>query len=213
MNPEAMACQRLTAGVLYAPLQIQMVDLNRLYAIITERYQYQNLTHLPDGVRMANPNGDCFIQTTRVQVNEGVLHFQASKEKCLDIFKIVSDRLNIRQFVTFGIKLTAFLPLSEPEAASQFAEARLLAVMPDQWALLGPGRKGAGLRVVLHQNGVHDVRIEPFYNDTSQLYVELDVQHPEHFSSLDGVEEKMDAAYNYLFGNLKDFLASFQARA
>lgn len=209
MNLELMTCQRFTAGILYPPLQIQMVDLNRLYAVITERYQYQSLTHLPDGVRMANPTGDCFIQTTRIQVNESVIHFQSSKEKCLDIFKIVSERLNIQKFLTFGVKLTAFLPLSKLEAASQFVEAHLLAVRPDQWALLGPGRKGAGLRIVLHQDGVHDLRIEPFFNDTSQLYIELDVQHPEPFDSLEGVEEKIDSAYNYLFGNLKDFLASF----
>ncbi|MDH7482435.1 MAG: hypothetical protein QHH26_10765 [Armatimonadota bacterium] len=209
MNPELMTCQRLTAGILYPPLQIQMVDLNRLYAVITERYQYHNLTHLPDGVRMANPTGDCFIQTTRIQVNEAVVHFQASKEKCLDIFQIVSERLNIQKYLTFGIKLTALLPLSKPDAAPQFTEAHLLAIRPDQWALLGPGRKGAGLRVVLHQDGIHDLRIEPFFNDTSQLYIELDVQHPEPFDSLEGIEEKMDSAYNYLFGNLKDFLASF----
>ena len=210
MNPEIMTCQRFTAGIIYPPLQLQTVDLNRLYAAITERYDYQSLTHLSDGIRMANPNGDCFVQVGRVQVNEGVVHFQSSKEKTLDIFRTVAEWLHVRQFMNFGIKLTAFLPLDRPGAASEFVESNLLAVTTDQWALLGPGRKGAGLRIVLHQNGVHDVRIEPFYNDTSQLYIELDVQHPEPFNSLDGLEEKMDAVYEYLFGNLKDFLASFK---
>jgi hypothetical protein len=56
---------------------------------------------------------------------------------------------------------------------------------------------------------VHDLRIEPFFNDTSQLYIELDVQHPNPLDSLDLVEQRMDAVYEYLFGNVKDFLGSF----
>jgi len=210
MNPELLTCRRLTAGLLYAPLSLQTVDLNRLYALVTERYPYQTLQHLPDGVRMANPDSDCFVQQTRVQVNENVMYFQASKEKCLDIFNLVQSRLSIPQFLTFGVKLTAFLPLSEPDAATELLESRALAILPKQWELLGPGRRGSGLRIVLHQDGVHELRIEPFFNDPSQLYVELDVQHPQPFTGLEGVEGRMDAAYEYLFGNVKDFLASLK---
>ncbi len=213
INPELMTCQRLTTGLLYPPLSLQGVNLNRLYAIITERFPYQTLQHLPDGVRMANPQDDCFVQQTRVQVNENVVHFQASKEKCLEIFGLVRERLNIQQFLTFGVKLTAFLPLTAPDAAAQFVESRALAVSDEQWELLGPGRKGTGLRVVLHQNGIHELKIEPFFKDTSQLYVELDVQHPDPFTGLDGVEGKMDEAYNFVFGPLKDFLASFDSQS
>ena len=116
----------------------------------------------------------------------------------------------IQQFLTFGVKLTSFLPLFEPNASAEFLESRALAIRPDQWDLLGPGRKGTGLRIVLHQDGVHELRIEPFFNDLSQLYVELDVQHPQPFSGLEGVEAKMDAAYDYMFGKVKDFLASLK---
>jgi hypothetical protein len=200
----------MTAGLLYQPLPLQTVDLNRLYAIITERYPYQALQHLPDGVRMANPENDCFVQQSRVQINENVMYFDASKEKALDIFNIVSEKLGVRSFLTLGIKLIAFLPLSEPDEASKFLESRVLAVRPEEWEILGSGRKGAGIRIVLHQDGVHEVKIEPFFNDLSQLYVELDVQHPEPFVGLGNVEGRMDAAYKYLFGNVKDFLASLK---
>ena len=200
----------MTAGLLYPPLQLQSVDLNRLYAMITERYPYQNLQHLPDGIRMANPDSDCFVQQTRIQVNENVMYFQASKEKCMDIFRLVTEKLGIQQFLTFGIKLTAFLPMSKPDDAAEFLESTALAIKPDQWELLGPGRKGTGIRVVLHQNGVHELKIEPFFNDLTQLYVELDVQHPQPFSGLDTIESKMDSAYDYLFTNAKAFLGSLR---
>ena len=51
MNLELLTCRRLTAGLIYPPLSVQPADLNRLYVIITERYPYQSLQHLPDGIR------------------------------------------------------------------------------------------------------------------------------------------------------------------
>ena len=205
MKTELLTCRRLTAGVVYAPLQLNQQQVNRIYADVTERYPFQTLQHLPDGARMANPNGDFFIQTTRMQVNEGVDFFQSSKEKSLDLFRIAQDKLNIPQFMTFGIKLTAFLPI-EGRTSAEVLEDSALKAIKDNMEILGPGRKGVGLRFVLHQDGVHELRIEPFFNDISQLYVELDVQHPSPFNDLSLVEPRMDAAYDYLFREVQGFL-------
>lgn len=212
MNPELIGCRRLTAGLIFPPIALQNVNLNRLYADITERFPYQNLQHLPDGIRMANQDSDCFVQQNRIQVNENVMHFQASKEKVMEIFKIAREWLGLQQFLTFGVKLTAFLPFDGPGEAAQFIEGKMLTVSDAQWDLLGAGRKGTGLRIVLHQAGIHELKIEPFFNDPSQLYIELDVQHPEPFTDLCDVEGKMDAAYHFIYGPVKQFLVSADAR-
>ena len=205
MKTELLACRRLTAGVVYPPYQLQQQQVNRIYADVTERYPFQTLQHLPDGARMANPTGDFFIQTTRMQVNDNVDYFQSSKERAIDLFRMAQERLNIPQFVTFGVKLTAFLPIEGANAA-QIIENTALASIKDNMEILGPGRKGVGLRFVLHQDGVHELKIEPFFNDLSQLYIELDVQHPTPFNDLGVVEPKMDAAYDYLFREVQGFL-------
>ncbi len=206
MNFELLTLRRLTVGLLYQPVALQTVDLNRLYALITENYAYQALQHLPDGVRMANADNDCFIQQSRIQLNEEVMYFAASKEKCLDIFRVVTSKLGLNQFVNFGVKLTAFMPMDDENAATKFIESRALAVRPEEWEILGAGRQGTGLRIVLHRDGVHELRIEPFFSDSSQLYVELDVQHPEPFTGLESLDGKMDAAYSFMFDNVKPFL-------
>jgi len=205
MKTEPLACQRLTAGVVYPPYQLQQQQVNRIYADITERYPFQTLQHLPDGARMANPTGDFFIQTTRMQVNDAVDYFQSSKEKALDLFRMAQERLSIAQFVTFGIKLTAFLPVEGGDAVHVIEDSALKAIK-DNMDILGPGRKGVGLRFVLHQDGVHELKIEPLFSDPSQLYVELDVQHPTPFSDLALIEPRMDAAYDYLFREVQGFL-------
>ncbi len=133
---------------------------------------------------MANPTGDFFIQATRMQVNDTVDYFQSSKERAIDLFRLAQDKLNVPQFATFGIKLTAFLPLEDGPNAAQLIENSALASIKDNLELLGPGRQGVGLRCVLHQDGVHELKIEPFFGDLTQLYVELDVQHPTQFTDL-----------------------------
>jgi len=207
MKTELLSCRRLTAGVVYPPYQLQQQQVNRIYADITERYPYQTLQHLPDGARMANPSGDFFIQTTRLQVNENVDYFQSTKKKCMELFELAQAKLEVPQFMTFGIKLTAFLPMGEGSNAAQALENAALKSIKDNIELLGPGRKGVGLRFVLHQDGVHELKIEPFFGDLSQLYVELDVQHPNNpFSDISSIEPKMDAAYDYLFREVQGFL-------
>jgi hypothetical protein len=209
MNPELLTLRRLTAGVIFPPHGFQPVDVNRIYAGITERYPYQSLQHLPDGARMANPDGDCFIQQTRIQMNESVMHFQSTKEKCVDLFSIIQSQLQIPQFMTFGVKLTAFMPMNEAPRAVQFIERRMLSGMAENLNILGADRQGVGIRVVLHREGVYELKIEPFFGDLSQIYVELDVQHPTPFEDISIVEEKMQAAYDYLFGEVRSFLVSF----
>ncbi len=209
MNPELLTLRRMTTGVLFPPAGLNPVQVNRIYATITERYPYQHLQHLPDGARMANPDGDFFIQQSRIQMNERVVHFQSAREKCVDLFNIVQSQVQIPQFVTFGVKLTAFLPLGEAPMAAQFLEQQMLPVLSEHMELLGKGRQGVGVRIVLHQDGVHELKIEPFFEDPSQLYIELDVQHPGPFNDLFMVEPSIDAAYDYLFGEVKDFIVAF----
>lgn len=207
LNAELLTCRKLTVGVVYPPYQLQHQQVNHIYADITERYPYQTLQHLPDGARMANPTSDFFIQATRMQVNDTVDYFQSSKEKAIDLFRLAQAKLNIPQFMTMGVKLTAFLPVppNGPNSA-QLLEKVALGSIIDNLDLLGPGRQGTGLRIVLHQDGVHELKIEPFFGDLTQLYVELDVQHPTPFNDLDMVEPWMDAAYDYLFREVKGFL-------
>lgn len=209
MNPELLTLRRLTVGLLYPPRGLHPVEVNHIYANITERYPYQSLQHLPDGARMANPDSDCFIQQNRIQINEAVMHFQTAKEKCMDMLGIIQSHLNIPQFMTLGIKLTAFVPMNEAPRAAQYIENKMLPNMSDKLEILGPGRQGVGIRLVLHHEGINEIKIEPFFSDLSQIYVELDVQHPEPFMDLSNVERKMESAYNYLFGGVKDFLVSF----
>ncbi len=206
MNVELLTCQRMTAGLVYPPYPLQPPQVNQIYTDISVRYPFQSLQHLPDGARMANPAGDFFIRATLMQINEGVDFFPSSKERAIDLFQIAQERLRVPQFTVFGIKLTALLPLQEQKNAAALLEHAALDKIENNLELLGPGRQGVGLRIVLHQDGIRELKIEPFFKDLSQLYIELDVQHPTAFNDVSTVEPWMDSAYDYLFREVKGFL-------
>jgi len=205
MNTELLSCRRLTVGIVFPAYTLEHVQVNRIYADITERFPYQQMQHLPDGGRMSNPNGDFFIQTTRLQVNENIDYFHSTKDKAIDLFGIAQSRLKIPQFTNFGIKLTAALPVENKDAASTL-EQSAFASIKSALDLLSPERKGTGLRVVIHKEGIHEVKIEPLFSDISQIYIDLDVQYPQPFTDINSIGPKMGAAYDYLFGEIRAFL-------
>ncbi len=216
LNTELLSCRRLTTGLMFPARQFQPGELNRLYAQVTEQYPYQTLQHLPDGVRMANPENDCIIQggqipnPGRIQINENdFFHFEAAKQKVLQVFRIVCDELSVQQFLAFGVKLTAFLPTQDRSSAEIIENSALGGFKPllDE---LGTGRQGTGLRVVLHNDGVFDLRIEPFFGDLSNLYIELDLQQPEPFNNLDSLDARMSRAYKFLNEDIRTMLGHME---
>jgi hypothetical protein len=210
MNLELMTAQRLTAGLVFPPRPLQKAQLTSLYAKISGRYEYGQFHILPDGARLGHgQDSECFIQAGRIQVNETIsTHFEMSKQKAVDLFQTIVSDLGINQFVAFGVKLIASCPAGEDRDASRQIEAGFLRIGESELGRLGPGRRGTGIRVNLHREGIYDIRIEPLLRDMRLLHVELDVQFPEPFTDLSRIERQMETAYSYLFGELKDFMAA-----
>ncbi|MGQ9697699.1 MAG: hypothetical protein ACUVRO_06860, partial [Armatimonadota bacterium] len=147
-------------------------------------------------------------QNTRTQVHEAVAtHFQMAKERAQQIFETVMGQLHVTQFQVFGVKLIAFQPTNGSAAA--LLEDRLLAATPEQLAILGGGRRGTGFRFnFLKDNANYDLRIEPYFADLSHIFVELDVNYHVPMLSLQEMGPRMDRVYEYLLGEVRQFLAS-----
>ncbi|MCC6483917.1 MAG: hypothetical protein IT209_03635 [Armatimonadetes bacterium] len=221
MNTELLNARRMTAGLLFPGRPFEASEMNRLYAAVTEQFPYQNLQHLPNGVRMYNPENDCIItmgsapgqnnpgEAGRLQINDAnIFHFELTKEKTLQVFEMVSENLNIQQFLTFGVKLTSFMPVEDAGAAA-LLENSVFSAFKTQLNQLSGERKGCGMRLVTHSNnGAYDLRIEPFFSDLSQLYVELDVQFGANpISGVDPVETMMDSAYQFLNEDVRHLIS------
>jgi len=154
---------------------------------------------------MSNATGDFFIQTTRMQVNENIDYFHATKDKTIDLFNIAQTRMNVPQFTNFGVKLTASLPAEGKDAAAA-VERGIFKSVRSSLDKLSTDRKGIGMRVVIHKEGIHEIKIEPLFSDMTQIYIDLDVQYPQPFTEIKSIEPKLAAAYDFLFGEIRSFI-------
>lgn len=210
MNFELMNAKRIAVGIMFPPHKMDKAQLTDLYSQINRRHEYAAFTLLPDGARLAHGENELFIQHTRMQMNETVsTHFDFAKQKAIDLFRMISSKLGISRFLALRTKIIAFLPFEPPGTAAQFLEDNLLKVNEAQYDKLGPGRRGTGIRITMHKDGIYEVRVEPFLANLSQMYIELDIQFPEVFTAVDEMDGRMTKAYDFLFGNVKDFIASF----
>jgi hypothetical protein len=208
INADQMQGRRLTAGVLYPPADLPRTQLTKLYAAISEKYpEYQTFSALPDGAILAGTAGNCIIQAGRLQLNEDFGVFQVTKEKFVDVMRVVTERLGISQFVQFGVKIAATAPMRSPMQAGQFLEEALLKLSGDQLDRLGTKRAGAGLRAFVERDGATcTLQIEPLFQDQSHVFLEVDAQYADPFTKLDDIEAKIQRVYDYVFTDVKGFI-------
>lgn len=209
--------ERLIAGFFiqprkYPPGPFARGQLALLYGKVTEKYNYPNFNQLPNGAVMLQPATQSHVQLQEllVQVNEAIeIHFNATKDKVVDVLKIVADHFQLDTFANLGVKLTARWPVSGEHQASSFLEGKYLKISETSFGILGPGRDATGLRFHFNRgSSMYDLRIEPHLQDLSKLWIEVDIQYPGPFKGLKEVSPQIQAAYDYLIDEVKRFLES-----
>jgi len=209
--------ERLIVGFLvqpkkYPPGPFERGQVALLYGKVTEKYNYPNFNQLPSGAVMLQPATQSHVQLQEllVQVNEAIdIHFNATKDKVLDVLRIVAEHFQLDAFSNLGVKLIARWPVSGEHEASSFLEGKYLKISDTSFGILGPGRDASGLRFHFNRsNSLYDLRIEPQLQDLSKLWIEVDIQYPSPFRGLKEVGPQIQVAYDYLTSDVKHFLES-----
>ncbi len=196
----------------YPPGPFERSQLAIVYSKITQKYDYSNFNLLQNGAVMLRPATQSHVQLQEllVQVNEAIeVHFNASKEKVLDIFEIITKHFQLDTFHHLGVKLIAAWPVSGDNQASMFLEEKYFKISETSFAILGPGRDALGMRFHFNRgNSLYNLRIEPQLQNLSRLWIELDIQYPTSFKGLKEIGSNMQTAYDYLFNEVRSFLES-----
>ena len=183
-----------------------------LYSKVTQKYHYPNFNLLPNGAVMLQPATQSHVQLQEllVQVNEAIeIHFEPAKDKIMDIFRIIIEHFQLDALANLGVKLIARCPVSGEHQASSFLEGKYLRISEASFGILGSGRIATGLRFHFKRgNSEYDLRIEPHLQDLSKLWIEVDIQYPGLFRELKEIGPQIQAAYDYLTGEVKSFLVS-----
>lgn len=216
MDTRVMREIRLIVGLVPTPTRMPpqpfgKTQLTQLYSKINDKYDYGSFIFLPDGARIAHQEQDqILVQTGLIQFNEPVLvDFVPTKEKVIDLLRIIVEHLRLRQFLTLGIKLICHLPVSGTTKADKLLENRFLGLHEEQLKLLGPDRLGTGLRFHFStQDSIWDLRVEPFFQDLEKLYVEMDKHYKQAFEGIQGVEAGIQSVRDYVFTEVRNLLES-----
>ncbi len=209
--------ERLIAGFFvqprkYPPGPFDRGQLALLYGKVTGKYDYPNFNQLPNGAVMLQPATQSHVQLQEllVQVNEAIdIHFNATKDKTLDVFHIIADHFQLDTFANMAVRLIALWPVSGEHQASSFLEGQYLKISETTFGVLGPGRDATGLRFHFNRGSrMYNLRIEPHLQDLSKLWIEIDIQYPGPFKGLKDIGTQIQAAYDYLVDEVKRFLES-----
>lgn len=214
MNPELLRATYLGATARFPPLPaIERPVLTELFGRITRRYPYQSFTFLLNGAKMAGAEeAECLILNDHVEVGEVIhTHFTITKEKISDIFGTVKEALKIPVFFALAVRLRALWPCDPGVTATDFLNSRLLKIEPDQFQYLRMPVAGVGLRFNCPRlpHEIYDFKIEPFFRDTTNLFIEMNAQFPEPLQTATATEERMQHVYDYVFGEIKSFICAF----
>ncbi len=209
MNLELLTCRRLTAALLYSPISFTRPDLALLFSTFSERFELSSFLYLPDGAKFSQGETEILVQQGRVQATFGFTsHFPGLRDRVLDAFRLVTERFTPQEMTAFGIKLIAFQPTEG--SAAELLEKALLGDVSERLDRLGPGRKGTGFRFNFHRDAVYDLRIEPYFLDLHQIYIELDVNYHQPVTALEEIAPLMGRSYDYLLTDVREFLAGLE---
>jgi len=217
LDNKLLRAERLITGFFvqpqrYPPGPFDRSQLAMVYSKITQKYDYPTFNQLPNGAIMLKPATQSHVQLQEllVQVNEEIeIHFDATKQKVLDIFQIITNHFQLDTFAHFGVKLIARWPVSGDNQASRFLEDKYFRISDTSFAVLGPGRDASGMRFHFNRaDSKCDLHIEPQFQDLSKLHIDVDIQYPGAFKGLKEIGSKMQNAYDYLFNEVRSFLES-----
>ncbi len=217
MEETALRIVHFRIQALYPPTVPRFVGsaLQELYLKISERHQFEKFELIGDqGAKLSTEAvRNCEILRDRIVLWEDVQRsFELVTKDFVDILEIVKGKFNMPILVGFSCVLRAFWPLPTGMDASSFIRSKALNINDDQFRLLGITVAGTGLRVNCPDrahNKIHDFKIEPFFRDPRDLFIELASSFLEPIQTVSICEQKMKECYEFLMNNIVNFVKSF----
>lgn len=213
MNPELLRSIYFGMEIVYPPLtSLDKQMLTELYGQVNQRYNYVSFTLLGNGAQF-NENGGsfCRIMNDRIHLSEENLQadIQIYKEKAVDIIKTFQAKTKVPIFLMQSITLRALWPCGTDQNASEMIQERFLKIGPEDIEKLERPFAGVGLRLNSPtQENVFDIKIEPWFRDLKQIFIELRGEFPQPIQTLDIAEKRIDQVYQYLFHQISRFISA-----
>lgn len=203
-------------------------DLQRVHALAfaDERCQYQNFQLVPGGATLSNPQNQAGAVSAavflpdRVQIREEMtgLSREEFQERMERIAELAFSVLQIQQILVQNFVVRSLVNPRNFYDSREFVARSLLNMEEEDFACLERHPQILGIRFVFPQTpevrGTYNVRIESYAADPRSLFIEnlgvfKSIVGP---GNLDDLTSNFFAVYDYIDGNVIDFISQFDAR-
>jgi hypothetical protein len=211
MNPELLRSIYFGMEIVYPPSNtLDKQQLTELYGQINQRYNYVSFALLGNGAQLTEANNSvCRILQDRIQLSEENLQadIQIYKEKAIEIVRVVQEKIHIPIFLMQSITLRALWPCNNNQNAYEVLQDKFLKIQPEEVEKLERPLAGIGLRFNSPTpENVFDFKVEPWFRDMNQIFIELRGEFPQPIQTLDIAEKRVDQVYQYLFHQIRGFI-------
>ena len=216
MNQELLKTIHFSMEIVYPPVtNLDKMMLTDIYANISKRHDYSTFNWLGNGAQLMENSGSiCRILNDRIQFQEENMQadIQVYKEKSMDIISIVKEKVNIPTYVFQVVTLRALWACDPGNNAADFIMQHFLKMDPEELAILQRPLAGVGIRMNLPTpQEIFDFRIEPWFRDINNLFVELRGEYPGTFQDVETPAKRIDSTYQFLFNKISQFIINKQA--
>ena len=189
------------------PAPYPMEELEQVVFEITQDYPFQQFDFLPGetGLQLTNtPSDVVIVQPGLHQVQAPVeLTQERAREKAATIIDRISKGLNTADYLAYGVKVVAHVPLpgAHPDG-KRFVSEKLMRT-EDLARELGPDFFGGGVkyRSISDDAALEEVLlVEPFVPDNSLVFVDFDVHRRRPFSGLDQLDTWIANCFSFVSG-------------
>ncbi len=216
------------AEILHPQKQHSPTDLQKVHAAAFSdaRCQYQNFALVNGGALLSNPPGAPNVVSSatflpdRIQLREEMsgISRESFQERIEVLASLAFQHLAVPQFLLQNFVVRSLVNARNFYDSREFMARSLFNMEEEDFSCLQRKPHIFGMRLVFPQTsdnrGIFNVRIESYANEPRSLFIEnvgifQSIVNPTNLNEL---TSNFFATYDYIDGNLIDFIAQFDGR-
>ncbi len=216
------------AELIHPPRQHTAEEMQRIHSLTfaDPKAPYQNFQMIPGGAALSNPPQQANMISTvtflpdRVQVREEMsgISREEFQDRVARLSGLAFEVLHVPQFMVQNFIVRSLVNARNFYDSREFIARSLLNMEEEDFACLQRQPQIVGVRMVFPQTdenrGMFNIRVESYAAEPRSLFIEnvgvfKSVINPHNLSDL---TSNFFATYDYIDGNVIDFISQFDAR-
>ena len=203
--------------LIHPPMAHSSRVLKELYMEISEAYGFTTFQLLAGGKGaqlQTDEKKQLSIMPEKITYKDDMTGqtFEGFREEFGGLIHRIRERLRVPVFVSQVVVIRVLSPLHGATQSIDYVSEKFLRFGREEMSIFDRSASGVGLRLVFpptRENASEfQIRIEPYFRDLRMLFLENNARFFQPVQTREQVEEKLQAAYDFLRDRVSTFLES-----